>query len=116
MTTNAFVFAWDINGIESIIPITQYEAWDKANTWKILAGEETERNPLNSILQCLLLRARYNQHRHYEIYSIDCEVGITKEMWEAAWRENPQATADLIRAQGCNIYSDRLDPSKHLIK
>ncbi len=37
MTTNAFIFSWDCNGVEAIVPITQYEDMDKRNLINILA-------------------------------------------------------------------------------
>ena len=116
MTTNAYIFAWDQTGIDSIVPITQYEEWDKKNTWNVLTDSKVERNPLMSIVQNLILRARYNSQRHYEIYSIDCAFGIDEAEWRKIWEENPQATADLIRARGQKIYSDREDRRSQVIQ
>lgn len=107
MTTNAFIFSWDMYGVESIIPITQYEDVDKLNMWRLLQGEQTQRNPLNSIMQALLLRARVNTQRHYEIYAIDCDASLDEEYWKNAWDENPQLCADLIREKGTKIFSNR---------
>ena len=115
MTTNAYIFAWDQTGIESIIPITQYEEWDKQNTWNILNDLPVERNPLNSIIQSLILRARYNSQRHYEIYTVDCAFPIDEAEWREIWQENPQGTADLIRERGQKIYSDREDRKSQVI-
>lgn len=115
MTTNAYIFAWDQTGIDSIVPITQYEEWDKKNTWNVLVDQPVERNPLMSIVQSLILRARYNSHRHYEIYSIDCAFGIDEKEWRKIWEESPQATTDLIRERGQKIYSDREDRQSQVI-
>jgi hypothetical protein len=115
MTANAYIFAWDQTGIESIIPITQYEEWDKQNTWNILNDQPVERNPLNSIIQSLILRARYNSQRHYEIYTVDCAFPIDEAEWREIWQENPQGTADLIRERGQKIYSDREDRQSQVI-
>lgn len=115
MTTNAYIFAWDQTGIDSIVPIGQYEEWDKNNTWNVLTDQPVKRNPLNSILQSLLLRARYNSQRHYEIYSVDCAFPIDEAEWREIWQENPQATADLIRERGQKIYSDREDRTSQVI-
>jgi hypothetical protein len=115
MTTNAYIFAWDQTGIDSIVPISQYEEWDKRNTWNALNDQPQERNPLNSIIQSLLLRARYNSQRHYEIYSIDCAFPIDEEEWRKIWEDDPQGTADLIRARGQRLYSDREDRRSQVI-
>lgn len=116
MTTNAYLFAWDQKGIDSIIPITQYEDWDKNNTWNVLTNQPTERNPLWSILQGLILRARYNSQRHYEIYSVDCAFEIDEAEWRKIWLADPQGTADLIRERGVKLYSDREDRTSHVIQ
>jgi len=116
MTTNSYIFAWDMHGIESIIPITQYEEWDRDRTFKLLKDEDPGRNPLYSIVQTLLLRARYNSHRHYEIYAVDCNFDIGEEEWRKIWEEDPQGTADLIRNRGQKIYSDRVNKCSVLIE
>lgn len=107
MTTNAFIFSWDIYGIEAIIPISQYEHHDKENLMRMLKDERTVRNPVDGILRNLILRATYNTQRHYEIYAVDCAPGLDETFWRKQWEENPQFTADLIRERGHKIYSDR---------
>ena len=112
MTTNAFIFSWDNLGIESIVPISQYEHWDKQNLIRMLSEKKTEHNPLNSILHNLLLKARFNPQRHYEIYAVDCDASLDEKFWIKQWQEDPQSTAELIRERGHKIYSDRQDSSK----
>lgn len=107
MTKNAYIFSWDQEGIEAIIPITEYEHHEKQNLIRILSEKPTDRNPLNGIIQHLLLRARYNPQRHYEIYAVDCAEGMDSKFWREQWEEYPQETADLIRERGHKIYSDR---------
>lgn len=107
MTKNAFIFSWDQLGIESIIPISEYEQWEKENLIRLLKDEQAIRNPLDSILHSLLIRARANSHRHYEIYAIDCDVSLDEEFWKEQWSKYPQATADLIRERGHKLFSDR---------
>ena len=107
MTKNAFIFSWDQLGIESIVPISQYEHIDRDNTMRILKGQDIMRNPLNTVLQNLLMRARFNSHRHYEIYAIDCSEEMDEEFWRAQWEHYPQETAELIRERGHKLYSDR---------
>jgi hypothetical protein len=107
MTTNAFIFSWDIHGIESIVPISQYEHIDRDNTMRILREQSVVRSPLNSIIQSLMLRARYNPQRNYEIYAIDCDKSLDEEFWKNQWQDYPQETADLIREKGHKLYSDR---------
>ena len=112
MTTNAFIFSWDNQGIESIVPISQYEHWDKQNLIRMLSEKRTERNPLDSIMHNLLLRARYNPQRHYEIYAVDCDSSLDEAFWREQWDKYPQETAELIRERGHKIYSDRENRSR----
>lgn len=107
MTKNAFIFSWDCEGIESIVPITQYEHWDKENLMRMLKDESTKRNPLDSIIRDLVLRAKFNSQRFYEIYAIDCDPSLDEEFWRKQWADNPQWTAEMIREKGHKIYSDR---------
>lgn len=115
MTTNAYLFMWDQLGIESIVPISEYEQVEVDNTMRLLKDERPVRNPLWSVIQTMVLRAKFNQQRHYEIYTIDCAVGISKEDWKNIWENDPQGTADLIRERGQKLYSDREQPSKRVI-
>ena len=112
MTTNAFIFSWDQLGIESIIPITQYEKWDQMQLIQMLKDGTKEHNPIHRIVNMLTMRAKFNTQRHYEIYAVDCEEGITEDLWREQWETCPQETADLIRDRGHEIYSDRANPAK----
>lgn len=111
MTTNAFIFAWNIHGIESVIPITKYEKWDQNQLMEILREKQTTSmpNPIGQAISMLLLRARFNTQRNYEIYAIDCEDEMDEEFWWKTWDEQPQETAELIRKRGIKLYSDRKD-------
>ena len=112
MTTNAYLVYWCEEGLESVIPITEYEQWDRDNTFKILNNQEPARNPLNQMIQNMLLRARVNGQRHYELYAIDCETSISKEDLEQMFEEVPQAAADLFRLRGHRLYSDRAEKNR----
>lgn len=101
---NAFIFSWDVHGIESIVPIEEYRQHDKNQVINILKGKEMERNPLNSILQRLLLRARVNSQRNYEIYAIDCDDSLDEEFWKEQWTSNFEGTAEIIRSRGYKIF------------
>jgi hypothetical protein len=107
MTTNAYLFMWTQYGIEAIVPITQYEEQDKLDTWNILRGQPTGKNPLDDILSSMQLRARFNPGRHYEIYAMDCEEGITEEQLFELWDSNPQYAADLTREKGVCMFNGR---------
>jgi hypothetical protein len=112
MTTNAFIFSWDQLGIESIVPITQYEDWDKVQLMEVLKGNQLEKNPIGNIISMLTMRARFNTHRHYEIYAIDCDFELDEHFWKERWAADPQWCADLVRKKGYKIHSDRAEPTR----
>ena len=112
MTTNAYLVYWCEEGIESVIPITQYEHIDAENTFRVLNNQEVVRNPLNSIIQGMILRAKVNEQRHYELYAIDCDEGITKADIEQMFENDPQSAAELFRSRGHRMYGNRAEKNR----
>lgn len=107
MQTNTFIFAWDMHGLECCINLTEIE---HSNLLDVLKDNNPQ--SINMTLNGLLLRAKYNSHRHYEIYSCQVDHTIEKQDLVTMFVQNPQQAADLIRSLGTEIYSDRLDKSK----
>ena len=68
-------------------------------------------NTLDKIVNMLVMRARYNTQRHYEIYAIDCTEEMDEQFWREQWEEYPQETAELIRKRGHKLFSDRAIPN-----
>jgi hypothetical protein len=112
MTTNAYLVYWCEEGLESVVPITEYEHWDRDNTFRVLNNQETVRNPLNQMIQNMMLRARVNSQRHYELYAIDCDNSINKTDIEQMFETDPQSAADLFRSRGHRLYSDRAEKNR----
>jgi hypothetical protein len=116
MTTNAFLMSWDCTGVEAIVPITQYEDWDTQCAFDVLQGlSPNKNNPLNSILNAILMRARFNSQRFYEVYAIDCDESVTEDTWRYMWDTNPQGTADLVRSRGIKLYGAGMGQQKAVI-
>jgi hypothetical protein len=53
------------------------------------------------------LRAQANPQRHYEIYVLEVQDGITVEDVRVAFEADPQEMADTVRRIGHKFYSDR---------
>ena len=101
MTRNSkFLVMWDCNGLECIFDITNMEGDAMI---AVLKGE-TYKQPFN--LYTLMLRARYNSQRSYEIYTFEVEGDISKDEMANTFESNPQYFADLIREKGNKLYSD----------
>ena len=96
-----FCVMWDCNGLESIGEIVD----PALKTWAVLANKPVPREDFN--IEHWKLRARYNTQRCYEIYAIGVEGSITQEDLAEMFKQDPQYAADLIRAKGEKLYSDR---------
>ena len=102
-----FVVMWDNTGLEFVGDYTEYSQ-DKM--WADLQSKQPNKTFPN--LMHLALRARYNSHRHYEIYLINATEGITVDDITRMFRNDPQAAADLIRDRGYCYFSERVDNNK----
>lgn len=58
-------------------------------------------------LNILIMRARANPQRHYEIYTVQVEPDVSLKDIQGMFKDTPQAMVDLVRAQGHKLYSDR---------
>jgi hypothetical protein len=64
------------------------------------------------MIQNMMLRARVNSQRHYELYAIDCDNSIDKTDIEQMFETDPQSAADLFRSRGHRLYSDRAEKNR----
>ena len=106
MSEHNFLVVWDCTGLEAVIDITEQE---QMRAWAQLQGQD---GPSMTNLNMLVLRARYNSQRHYEIYAVTAQEGITREDIAGMFEDNPQLAADTIRRLGRCIHSDRVNNSE----
>lgn len=106
---HTFLLMWCCEGLEYVTDITAHE---QKQMWATLKGNEAQRLPN---LNALMLRARFNPQRHYEIYLVSATEGITAADLEGMFNADPQYAADLIRARGKQLYSDRAQRAKDVI-
>ncbi len=105
-----FIVMWDMTGIESVIDASALSSED---TFNRLVGKKS--NVFGSLLSRLLLRARVNNQRHYEIYSINVDDNIGEDDVKQMFEDAPQNAADTIRKLGTKIFSDRANTKKQVI-
>jgi len=106
-----FVVMWVNTGLQSIGDITEDE---HRRTWSALKGK-----PIGTALpnfNHLMLRARYNPQRHYEIYQVQATEGITADDIRNMFEASPQTAADTIRRLGHCYFSDRVQEDRVLIR
>jgi len=105
--SSLFLFSWDCYGIEGIIDLTAYADWNQHQLLNMLSDRPTQPNPAWSMVQSILMRARHNGHRHYEVYIVTCNNSMTENYWREQWALFPQNTAEVVRARGHKLWSDR---------
>ena len=98
-------------GHECSIDVTEDQ---QRRMWQKLKGEPVSESAIPNY-QHLLLRARYNSQRHYEIYSVEATDGITAEDIKEMFEASPQTAADTIRRLGHCMHSDRATKNRVLI-
>jgi len=103
---STYVVSWCNEGLEGIIPVSELE---KKDMWNILQSKTA--TAATSAVTMMVMRARFNTQRHYEIYSIETTDGITEKDLRNLFLECPQYAADLIREKGSQLFSDRAVPN-----
>ena len=111
METNTFVVVWDNTGLEYVGNITEDE---QRRVWGTLKGKPVGTALPN--LNHMILRARYNPQRHYEIYQVQATDGITADDIRDMFDISPQTAADTIRRLGHCYFSDRVQEDRVVIR
>lgn len=109
--SDQFVISWCNQGLEGIIPVTEIE---REATFKILKGDAPPASVMQSV-NMMILRARFNLQRAYEIYSIEAVDGITADDIRGMFEACPQTAAETIRRIGYKMYSDRPEGGSKLV-
>lgn len=90
---------WDCEGLECLFDITGLEGDAMMSGLK----GETYKTPFN--ITMMMMRARFNNQRSYEIYSFtteDMDYDDIKDLFD----NDPQIIVNAIRKDGNKIYSD----------
>lgn len=97
---NRFLAMWDCNGLECLFDITDMEHD------AMIAGlkGETLKTPFH--LGMMMMRARFNSQRSYEIYIFDTEDDIDYNCVKDMFDNSPQTIVNAIRKNGNKLYSD----------
>ena len=111
METSTFVVVWDNTGLEYVGNITEDE---QRRVWGTLKGKPVGTALPN--LNHMILRARYNPQRHYEIYQVQATDGITADDIRDVFAASPQTAADTIRRLGHCYFSDRVQENRVVLR
>jgi hypothetical protein len=112
-----YLAMWDMQGLECLFDVdlhmNKYNEWEKQKIVSILKEERIPEQPQGIPLQMLILRARANSQRVYEIYEFNSTVKYDE--LKEAFNDNPQPIVEWIRENGKKVYSDYVDQARKMI-
>jgi hypothetical protein len=99
---------WDMNGLEVIYDLepvfAEIEAWEKENLFAMIKEEQHRSKPIPIPIQQMIIRARMNPQRSYEIYEFKSNFNIDEV--QELFNTKTQIVVNWIREHGYKIYSD----------
>ena len=104
-----YLAMWVMYGLEFLF---DKDKWEKEYMWSILSEKNKPDTPS---IQMMILRAKANPQRCYEIYAFNADNDLTEESIRLAFESAPQGMVDFIRANGKQIYSDRSEKKAVII-
>lgn len=104
-----FAAMWDCHGLEALVRVPN----PADTTFALLQGKKPPDMPN---LMHWQLRARFNSHRHYEIYTFSAVPGIDIEDIREMFETDPQHAADTIRRIGHCLHSGRQAEDRVVIR
>lgn len=118
--SNYYLAMWCTEGLEYIVDLNavmnEQNAWEKEKLVSILAETKHRPKPSEPPIGQMIIRARYNPQRNYEIYTFNTDSSITIDDLKKAFEENPQPIVDFIRENGYRVYSDHFKDTKVKIR
>jgi hypothetical protein len=93
--------------------MNRYNEWERQKVVAILKEERIPARPTGIPLQMLILRARANSQRAYEIYEFNSTMGY-KELTKV-FNDDPQPVVEWIRENGKKVYSDYVKQNRKTI-
>lgn len=108
---------WDMLGLECLFDVgrakAEIEDWEKETIWAKLKEQSHRAKPDPIPLNMMLLRARVNSQRSYEIYEFNSTM-TEKELREV-FNSDPQPIVEWIRENGYKVYSDYVKTERKMI-
>ena len=115
--TKHYLAMWDMLGLESLhdvdLHMNNYNEWEKQKVVAILKEDRIPNQPSGIPLQMMLLRAKVNSQRVYEIYEFNSTMAYDE--LKEAFEIDPQPIVEWIRDNGKKVYSDYLKQDRKMI-
>ena len=100
-TGHLMLIMWDMYGVESVIDVTAHQ---QNQLFDMIRGSDQFNQWLNQTINYLILRARANGQRNYEVFSIWVDKSIDADTLRAEFTSSPQLMAHLVRSRGNRIF------------
>lgn len=110
--SDSIALMWDCNGLEAAVNVSDI---NRKRVWATLKGEDASKIPVEPNLMHWRLRAQANSQRHYEIYIIEVDEGVTTMDIVEAFEDAPQQMVDTVRRIGHCFYSDRVTEKARIV-
>jgi hypothetical protein len=108
---------WDNQGLECLYDVdlhmNRYNEWEKQKVIAILKEEQIPTLSSGIPLQMMLLRARVNMQRAYEIYEFNSTMAYDE--LKEVFNDDPQPIVEWIRENGKKVYSDYVKQNRKMI-
>lgn len=109
---------WDMLGLECIFNVTEHfkevQEHEKKVMWEVLKDENfKDISPPKIPLNMMIMRARFNTQRNYEIYEFNSTLSESELRKE--FNSDPQPVVEWIRKNGHKVYSDYVKQDRKLI-
>ena len=114
-----FLISFDCNGLECLQDITEYhpDNWDKNQLMGVMMGKAYKAAPIHQQISQMIMRAKFNPQRNYEIYIQQADDEITVKDFAKSFNDDPQFWADYVREHhSVRIYSDRVKKGSRVIE
>lgn len=112
-----YLAVWDMYGLECLLDIDkikqEHEVWEKKKIWATLKEQPFNEQEPRLPVQYMILRARTNSQRQYEIYEFNSTLSY--EDLKLSFEIQPQDVVDFIRKHGYKIYSDRTEKKQVIV-
>ena len=115
--TKHYLAMWDNQGLECLYDVdlhmNRYNEWEKQKVIAILKEERIPALSSGIPLQMMLLRARVNMQRAYEIYEFNSTMAYDE--LKEVFNDDPQPIVEWIRENGKKVYSDYVKQNRKMI-
>lgn len=93
---STWILSWDDLGLEAVVNWSQKQS----DFVEAALKEGHADNPVYDIINMLQLRARFNPHRHPEIWAVDIDDNMDEKLIREFFESSPNEIKELIRAKG----------------